>query len=148
MELAIPILEKVHNKQLRLYDHNLSEPQTQALRMASKFFSGSDTTYVEKLLLDNCCITDKQFAPLMESLANLKDFKSIIYRRNEFGVASAWSIKQLLHKRQPYHLNELRIVDCRITPQSLDKLMFGLNYESYLSTLALVNVKFSDRTMN
>ena len=54
MELALPILEKVHMKTLQLHDYNLSQAQVRALYLASRFFE----SFVNKILLDNCGITD------------------------------------------------------------------------------------------
>ena len=84
MDLALPILEKIHNKALNLQNYTLSPVATQALMIASKFFDD----FVNKILLDNCGVNDDQFSKILESLLNLKDFKSIIYRRNHFGMKS------------------------------------------------------------
>jgi hypothetical protein len=55
MELALPILEKVYNKTLTLYDYNLSMVQTKALEHAARFFE----SFVNRVLFDNCGITDE-----------------------------------------------------------------------------------------
>ena len=55
MELALPILEKVYNKTLSLYDYTLSPVHTQALENASKFFEN----FVNRILLDNCGVSDE-----------------------------------------------------------------------------------------
>ena len=41
---------------------------------------------------------------MLEGLNNLKDFKKIIYRYNEFGQMSLRGLKPLLHKKIPNHL--------------------------------------------
>jgi hypothetical protein len=71
--------------------------------MASKFFKN----YANRILLDNCGIDDRQFSKILESFANLQDFKSIIYRNNEFSTESAIALRKLLTKKFPYHLEEL-----------------------------------------
>ena len=63
MELALPILEKIHNKTLSLYDYNVSSVQSQALQFASRFFDN----FVNRILLDNCGITDELFSKILES---------------------------------------------------------------------------------
>ena len=64
MELALPILEKVYNKTLSLYDYTLSPVHTQALENASKFFEN----FVNRILLDNCGVSDGQFASIVTAL--------------------------------------------------------------------------------
>ena len=85
MILAIPILEKVHNKNLILYDFTISPIHAKALQMAVKYFEN----FVTKILFDNCGLNDESFAKIIDSCNQLKDFKSIIYRKNEFGMQSA-----------------------------------------------------------
>lgn len=67
MELAIPILEKVHNKTLMLNDYSLSDVHTKALVKAAKFFDN----FVNRILLDNCGMTDVQFGKILMSLSKL-----------------------------------------------------------------------------
>jgi hypothetical protein len=67
MELALPILEKVHNKTLSLYDYTLSQVSTQALEQAAKFFEN----FVNRILLDNCGVTDSQFSKMVLALSSL-----------------------------------------------------------------------------
>ena len=144
MELALPILEKVFNKTLRLYDYKLSNAQSEALVMASRFFDN----FVKSILLDNCGIEDKKFAKIINSLNELSDFKSIIYRNNQFEMESARAVMNLLYKKMPFHLDELVIVNCRISYETSEYLIDRLIDRSYLRHLALVNANLSERSMS
>jgi hypothetical protein len=105
MVLAVPILEKVHNKNLILYDYTISAIHARALQMAVKYFEN----FVHKVLFDNCGLNDESFAKIIESCNQLKEFKSIIYRRNEFGMQSAQAVVNLLKRKVPHHLDEFKI---------------------------------------
>jgi len=45
-----------------------------------------------------------------------EDVKSIIYVKNELGPLSLKFLDTILLKPIPYHLEELRIVNCKISP--------------------------------
>ena len=100
---------------MSLLDYSLSSVHAQALRLASKFFDG----IVNRILLDNCGVTDDHFGQILTSLGELQDFKSIIYRKNEFGLQSAAAVHQLTAKRVPNQLEELRICNCRIVSKPI-----------------------------
>jgi hypothetical protein len=144
MELALPILEKVHNKTLCLYDFNLSEVQTKALQNAASFFE----SFVNRVLFDNCGITDEQFAGILAACWDLKDFKSIVYRHNEFGMKSAEAILNLTTRRKPYQLEELRINHCKTTPKVVTYLLRELVSVSYISKLSLVDANLGTEGMS
>ena len=79
--------------------------------IASKFFDD----FVNKILIDNCGMNDDQFSKILDSFVHLKDFKSVVYRRNTFGMKSMLSISKLTQIFKPYKLDELRIYNCNIT---------------------------------
>ena len=72
---------------------------------------------------DNCGIDDIEMSQLLDAFAQFKDFKSIIYRRNELAELSLEGLKKLLAKKVPYHLQELRISNCRLSPRITSKLI-------------------------
>lgn len=139
MELALPILEKVYMKTLQLKDYNLSNAQLKALYLASRYFDN----FVNKIFLDNNGVTDEQFASIVDSFWCLSDFKSIVYKNNEFGLKSAESVLNLSSRRQPYHLDELMINHCKITPKAVCHLFSELIRTSYISKLSLVNANLN-----
>jgi hypothetical protein len=79
--------------------------------MASKFFDD----FVNKILIDNCGMNDDQFSKILDTFILLKDFKSIAYRRNTFGMKSMISVSKLTSIYKPFKLDELRICNCNIT---------------------------------
>ena len=46
----------------------------------------------------------------------MPNFKKIIYRRNTFGKKALAEIEDLLFRKKPNHLEELRIEACKIDP--------------------------------
>ena len=57
------------------------------------------------MLFDNCGIDDEEFSLILKGLDDLHHFKNIIYRNNEFGVASVTALKNILSKTAPYNLD-------------------------------------------
>jgi hypothetical protein len=110
----LPLLTKVRRKTLILQNYTLSIGHCNALAAACPFLPSS----INRIYFDNCGIDDQEFASILSGLAQLSDFKSIIYKRNVFDEDSLKAIVPLLHKRLPNHLEELRLVDCTI-PKSI-----------------------------
>ena len=81
---------------------------------------------------DNCGIDDGEMANLLEAFCQFKDFKSIIYRQNDFQEESLEGLKILLAKGVPYHLSELRISNCKLTPQVTSDLIEAIAKKCYL----------------
>ena len=72
---------------------------------------------INRVRFDNCGIDDGEMSNLLQAFAKFKDFKSIIYRYNEFSDESMEGIRPILIKQFPNHLAELRISNCRMSPQ-------------------------------
>jgi hypothetical protein len=51
---------------------------------------------IEGVLLDNCGVGDDEFASILEGMALLNSFKSIIYKQNHFDELSLEAIKPIL----------------------------------------------------
>jgi Ran GTPase-activating protein (RanGAP) involved in mRNA processing and transport len=107
-------LTKVLRKTLILQNYTLSIGHCNALAAACPFLPKS----INRVYFDNCGIDDQEFSAILRGLAQLTDFKSIIYKRNVFDEDSLAAIIPLLHKRLPNHLEELRLIDCTI-PKSI-----------------------------
>ena len=78
VDLALPILEKVVGTTLCLQSYTLNQSHCNALAKACVLFD----TSIRRVLFDNCGIDDSEFAAILEGIQQLKDFKSIIYKRN------------------------------------------------------------------
>ena len=80
---------------------------------------------------------------ILEGLHKLKDFKSIIYKMNSLNSRSLTKLVPVFEKRLPHHLEELKIIDCKINATLISQLMISLLEKSQLRSLALVNVHHS-----
>ena len=81
---------------------------------------------------------------ILEGLTKLNDFKSIIYKMNGINQKSIDNLQPLLAKRLPNHLEELKIIDCKMSGSLIESLLNTLSKQSQLRKLALVNILHSD----
>ena len=51
---------------------------------------------------------------ILEGLHKLQDFKSIIYKMNTINSNSLTKMIPVFEKRLPNHLEELKIIDCKV----------------------------------
>lgn len=72
----MPVLDKIVNKKLALYNYTLSEGHCKGIASACRFLDG----VIEGVLMDNCGIGDDEFASVLEGMAELNSFRSIIYK--------------------------------------------------------------------
>ena len=107
----LPILDKIYRKTLCLNDYLLSDGNCRGLAAACELF---DHQVVNRVLFNNCGLSGDQFALILEGLNHLKDFKSIIYKMNAINSLSLQKMIPILEKRLPMHLEELKLIDCKI----------------------------------
>ena len=62
---------------------------------------------MNRVLLNNCGLSGDNFATIIEGLTLIKDFKSIIYKRNEINRLSIERLEPLLAKSIPFNLAEI-----------------------------------------
>ncbi|CDW89852.1 UNKNOWN [Stylonychia lemnae] len=141
--LALPILNKIRSKTLYLQGYMLNIGHCKALSVAFRFFDSLMT----RLHLENNNIKDEQFKDMLEGLNYVTDLKSIIYKSNEFGSKSLKMLKPLIAKSLPYHLEELRIINCKISSTTTDELLNCLYDRCFLRKLALVNANLQESGM-
>ena len=73
------------------------------------------------------------------------DIKSLIYVKNEFLMKSVEQIEPILAFRSiPYHLEELRLVNCKISQNALSALINIFHSRNYLKRLGLVNLGMTE----
>ena len=138
----LPILEKVCRKTLMLQEYTLSPGHCRGLAQACKYF---DHHFINRVFLNNCGVDDEEFASILEGVERLRDFKSIVYKANIFGEKSLLSLRPLLLKRLPNHLEELNLIDCRIHSSLLNRLVDLLNESgTQMRKLGLVNTNHSE----
>ena len=104
-------MDKIVNKTICLQNYTLSIGNCKGLARACENF---DEKVVNRIYLDNCGVSGREFKEILTGLANLKDCKSIIYHKNEFESNCLEELSRILSKRIPYHLDELKLVDLKI----------------------------------
>ena len=81
----------------------------------------------------------------------MRDFKSLIYKHSSVNQASLDALKPILLKRIPHQLEELKLIDVKISPSMITFLMDSLIEQSQVSKLALVSATHTaesfDKTM-
>lgn len=137
--MALPVLDYVHQKTLCLQSYTLSIAQCNGLARAFEHFD----KFINRVIFDNCGIDDEEFAAILSGIKKLKDFKKIIYRRNEFHVKSLAEFKGILSRKIPNHLEEFRLENCKVEPSITEQLIDCLNEKCYIKNLALVNANLT-----
>ena len=94
--------------------------------------------FISKVVLENNNFLDRDLAKLLESISELKCFRSIVYKKNGLGHQSVDFLERLLAKKLPNHLEELRIEDCQIAPSAIESLVDVISEDNYLRQLGLV----------
>jgi len=138
-DTPLPILSHINANTLNLANYTLSSGHCKALKRASQFLQ----TNINRVRFNNCGIDDGEMANLLQAFCQFKDFKSIIYRQNELNEESLEWLRRLLAKGIPYHLQELRISDCRLTPHVTSELIKALAQKSFLKQFELRNAALS-----
>ena len=68
-------------------------------------------------------MTGNRFATVLDGLYKVKDFKSIIYKRNEVNALSIERLEPIFSKNVPFQLSELQIIDCKIHCVQIEQLL-------------------------
>ena len=118
--LLLPIFDKIFKKCLTLQDYMLNEGHCLGIAEACEFI---DHQKMNRVLLSNCGLSGDNFATILEGLAKIRDFKSIIYKLNEMNSRAVQCLRPLFEKNIPNQLNELEIIDCRIDSSVLEELL-------------------------
>lgn len=53
----------------------------------------------------------------------------------------------LLERKQPYHLEEVRLIDCKMSLSVANRFIEMLHERSFLQKLALVNTSLSEKSI-
>ena len=69
----------------------------------------------------------------------------MIYNRNVFGGASAQGLRHIINEKSvPHHLEELRIINCKISSNAMAMLLDTLNHRNFIKRLSLVNANLGN----
>lgn len=78
-------------------------------------------------------------------MSQLKDFKSVVYKDNQFSSESVKALQPLFQKNVPFHLEELKLVDLKMSPKCIEDLLKMMTELCYLGRLSLVNLRMTDK---
>lgn len=98
--------------------------------------------------MNNCGLNGANFATILEGVALVRDFKAIIYKRNEVSSDSISKLQPIFAKRVPFHLQELHIVDCKIGCAQIEELLSLMIEDCSIRSFSLVNVKHSEASFD
>lgn len=99
-----------------------------------------DCKIVNRIFLSNCGITGDLLAQIIDGMVKLRDFKSLIYKQNSINQRSLDSLMPVFMRRIPHHMEELKLIDCKVSPTLIIKLMDTLLEQSLIKRIALVQV--------
>ena len=103
---------------------------------------------MNRVLFNNCGLTGNKFANILEGLALIRDFKSIIYKHNELNALSIEKFQPIFDKNIPHQLSDLQIVDCRIHCTQIEQLLDLMIEKAEIKSFTLVNVHHSEDSFN
>jgi hypothetical protein len=92
---------------------------------------------LEKLFLESTGTDDKMFAAILEGLVEQTHFKAITYKANALDHLSITCILKMIERPMPSNLDELRIINCKISPAAIKQLVENIT-RSNLRKLSLV----------
>ena len=126
---------------LNLTNYGISGPAVRAFAASIR----KKDTFLSRIALENNGMKDEDFADMLEGLSRLLDIKSIIYVKNEFLMKSVEQIEPILTFRNiPYHLEELRLLNCKISQNALTSLLNIFHNRNYLKRVGLVNLGMNE----
>lgn len=137
---SLPVVSKIQGKALNLVGYRLNLGLCRALRQYLENYKSALT----RLVLDNNGINSGELLnELLEGVAAQDDFKTIVIIKNSVDENSAAVIAEVLKRPFPRNLEELRIVNCKISPVSTIKLLNAVS-ESQLKKLSLSGAQVSE----
>jgi len=120
--VALPALSKIRDKVLNLKGYQMNAGLCSALGQAFLLYNH----VVEKLFMESTGTQDDSFARVLEGLAEQHGFKTLCYKKNDLGPRSVAAILALVRRPLPHNLDELRIVNCRVSASAIQTLLQGL----------------------
>ena len=142
---ALPIVSKIQAKSLHLFGYRLNAGVCKAIRTYCEKFKNALT----KIQLDNNGMnTGDVLVELLEGLRAQEDFKQIVIIRNAIDDRSTAIIADMLQRAFPRCLDELRIVNCKISHANTFKLLSVVaDGSSTLKKLSLAGAQISEQSL-
>lgn len=136
----LPILDKVIDKTLCLENYKLNAGLVMGLAKACEHL---DSTKVNRMFFSNCGLSADDLATIIKGIGLMRDFKSLIIKKEIMNQRCIDNMVTCLSRRVPYHLSEISIIDCKINPTLIERLMEYVTDQSRLNKFSLVNVHHS-----
>ena len=141
LDRVLPILDKVYMKTICLQNYLLSEGHCRGLADACE---NLDHKVVNRMLFNNCSITGDLMATILEGIVKLKDFKALTYKQNALNALSIEKMEPLLRRGVPNHLQELQLIDVKMSPTTIELMMDSIMEHARLRKFALVNAQHTE----
>ena len=126
-------------------DPNLVAAFCQYLQI--EMFSESVENTVEKLVIENCGMTDSSIACILETIRNNSPIEAISITKDEFGEKSFKILNDMIDQAK-CPLRKLQLNQCKVHDPSLLKTFELLDKHCCLSLISISNINLgSNRTM-
>lgn len=117
---VMSILQKMQQKALHLVGYNLNDHICKAFYSACQKYPD----FIESILLDNNGLKDSGTQEILKSICSLTVFKRIVIKNNEItSNVSLGYLKELLERKPDYHLEELRLNNCKLGGSFVETLL-------------------------
>jgi len=103
--------------------------------------------FVSRFLFQNCGLTDAHIETLLKGADKLEHVSSLVFKHEEFGNKSVKLIKPLVERPRPHNLQELRLIDCKVSSNVTRELITTLRESNSLKVLGLVNARINEQSM-
>lgn len=141
--VAFPVFQKIYNQKLTLINYELNNDLCNALLTSFKEFP----SIIRDLHIESCKIKDEDLAIILQGANRLRVLQSLSLTKQDLGLHFLQPMESLLKYAFPNHLQELRIVKCRLSTSDLSQLLSFIEHKSYLRTLVLINASFNNKTV-
>ena len=139
----LPIFDKVVRKTLCLQNYLLNDGHVEGLAEACEHL---DHHMINRMLFNNVGMTGDQLALILEGVAKMHDFKALTYKQGLLNELAIERLSPILTRSVPNHLEQVSIIDCKISPTLMEHLLDELLEKSRIKKMALVHVQHSERS--
>ena len=95
---------------------------------------------MNRILVNNCGMTGDSLAQILIGVTKLVDFKALTYKQGMINQLAIERLVPIMVRPVPNHFEELSLIDVRISPTLIEKLMGLLLSHSRIKKIALVSL--------
>ena len=136
----MPTLQRIHDKVLNLCGYKMNPGLCRALGKSFYLYNN----VLEKLLLESTGTDDDMLSHMLEGLQEQSNFKAFTYKFNVLGEKSVRQIVKLITREMPFNLDELRVINCKISPYATQMLLEDVP-DTSLRRLSLVKTQMNSQ---